>query len=181
MSKQEDRFAKRRLRTSYLTSLTSITLMLFILGFFGLLIMHAKTIRKHVKENIQMNVFINKDVKEAEIFRLKKILDASDGIKTVKYISAAEAAESYKKEIGEDFIDFLDGVNPIHASLEVHLNEDYANVDSLQNFSKIIQAYSIVEEVKYHKDYVQKINENIANISLFLLIFISLLLLISII
>jgi len=181
MSKQEDRFAKRRLRTSYLTSLTSITLMLFILGFFGLLIMHAKTIRKHVKENIQMNVFINKDVKEAEIFRLKKILDASDGIKTVKYISAAEAAESYKKEIGEDFIDFLDGVNPIHASLEVHLNEDYANVDSLQNFAKIIQAYSIVEEVKYHKDYVQKINENIANISLFLLIFISLLLLISII
>ena len=101
MSKQEDKFARRRLRTSYITSLTSITLMLFILGFFGLLIMHANTIRKHVKENIQMNVYMQSHVKEAEIYRLKKTLDASEGIKSTTYISAKEAAEDYKKVTSE--------------------------------------------------------------------------------
>lgn len=181
MSKQEDKYAKRRLRTSYVTSLTSITLMLFILGFFGLLIMHGNTIKKHVKENIQMRVFMHANVKEADIYRLKKTLDASEGIKSTSYISAAEAAEEYKKEIGEDFVAFLDGENPIHASLEVHLTEDYANVDSLQHFANKITKYDVVEEVKFHKDYVQTINDNIAKISLFLLIFGGLMLLISIV
>jgi len=181
MSKQEDKFARRRLRTSYITSLTSITLMLFILGFFGLLIMHANTIRKHVKENIQMNVYMQSHVKEAEIYRLKKTLDASEGIKSTTYISAKEAAEDYKKVIGEDFVQFLDGENPIHASLEVHLNEAYANVDSLQNFANKIAKFDVVEEVKFHKDYVQSINDNMTKISLFLLIFGGIMLLISIV
>lgn len=179
MTKQEDKFAKRRLRTSYLTSLTSITLMLFVLGFFGLLILHGNTIKKHVKENIRMNVFMHGNVKEAEIYRLKKNLDATIGIKKTKYISSEEGAEKYSQEIGEDFVQFLDGVNPIHAQIEVFLTEDYANVDSLQNFSNKIAKFDIVEEVRFHKDYVQTINDNIARISIFLLIFSGFMLLIS--
>lgn len=179
MPKQEDKYAKRRLRASYISSLTSISLMLFILGFFSLLILHANTIKKHVKENIQMNVYMQKNIKEADILRLKKILDASEGVKTTHYISAAEAADIYKKELGEDFIQFLDGENPIHASLEVHLNEAYANVDSLQYFSDKIMKNDIVEEVKFHKDYVQTLNDNIKKISLYLLIFSAMLFIIS--
>lgn len=181
MSKQEDKFARRRLRTSYITSMTSITLMLFIIGSFGLLIMQGNTIRKQVKENIQMNVFMHSKVKEADIYRLKKTLDASEGIKSTTYISSDEAAEEYKKEIGEDFVEFLNGENPIHASIVVHLDEAWANVDSLQNFANKISKYKVVEEVKFHKVYVQNINENVANISLFLLIFGGLMLLISIV
>jgi len=181
MSKQEDKFAKRRLRTSYITSLTSITLMLFIIGFFGLLILHANAIKKQVKENIEMTVYMQKNVKEAEIFRLKKSLDASDGIKSTKYISADEAAAEYQKELGEDFVNYLDGENPMHASIEVHLTEDYGNVDSLEYFAGKIKKYDIVEDVVFHKDYVKAINDNIAKISVFLLVLGGLLLLISIV
>jgi cell division transport system permease protein len=102
MTKQEDKYAKRRLRTSYITSLTSITLMLFVLGFFGLLILHANSIKKHVKENIRMKVFMHSNVKEAEIYRLQKTLDATDGIKSTNYISPEEGAKQYSEEIGED-------------------------------------------------------------------------------
>jgi cell division transport system permease protein len=181
MNKPEDKFAKRRLRTSYITSLTSITLMLFVLGFFGLLILHANTIKKHVKENIRMNVFMNAEVNESEIFRLKKNLDASFGIKSTNYISKEEGAKKYADEIGEDFLQFLDGVNPIHAQIEVFLNEDYANVDSLQMISDRISKSEIVEEVRFHKDYVQTINDNISKISIFLLFFSGFMLLISIV
>ncbi len=181
MTKQEDKFAKRRLRTSYITSLTSISLMLFVLGFFGLLVMHGNHIKRHVKENIRMNVFMHADIKEAEIFKLKKNLDATDGIKETRYISSEEGANIYKEELGEDFVNFLDGTNPIHAQIEVYLTEEYANVDSLKIFSNKISTNSIVEEVRFHEDYVNAINNNIAKISFFLLIFTAFMLMISIV
>lgn len=181
MKKQEDKFTKRRLRTSYITSVISITLVLFLLGFFGLIVLHAKKISTHVKENIQVTVFMKRDANEADILRMKKTLDASDGIKSTKYISSTEAAETFEKEIGEDFLEFLDGDNPIHASIQVFLNEDYANVDSLTSISKRISAEESVEEIQFHKDYVQTINDNIAKLSIFFLVFSSLLLLIAII
>jgi cell division transport system permease protein len=179
MTKQEDKYAKRRLRTSYITSLTSITLMLFVLGFFGLLILHANSIKKHVKENIRMKVFMHSNVKEAEIYRLQKTLDATDGIKSTNYISPEEGAKQYSEEIGEDFVKFLDGVNPIHGEIEVFLTEQYANVDSLQNFADRIAKKPIVEDVRFHEDYVKAINDNITRISVYLLIFSGFMLLIS--
>ncbi len=181
MAKKEDNFTRRRLRASYFTSVISITLVLFVLGFFGLIVLHANMIGKHVKENIQMDVFMKKNVKEAEIYRLKKELDATEGVKFTKYISAEAAKEVYKKEIGEDFIEFLDGENPLHASIEVHLNENFANVMELKKLSARIQKNSIVEDVRFYEDYVKKINNNITKISIFFMIISSLLLLISIV
>jgi len=181
MAQKEDKFNKRRLRASYFTSVISITLVLFILGFFGLIVLHSKMIGKHVRENIQMNVYMKKNAKEAEIFRLKKEMDATNNVKYTKYISADEAKKIYQEEIGEDFIQFLDGENPLHASIEIHLNENYANVAELKKLAKKIEKRRIVEEVRYHEDYVQAINKNIARISLFFMIVSGLLLLISIV
>ncbi len=181
MSKQEDKFAKRRLTTSYFTSLTSITLVLFIIGLFGLLIVQAKGIRKHVMENVMVNIYFNKAEAEADIIKLQKTLDASNGIKSTKYISPEQGAKIYGEELGEDFLLFLEGENPIHASLEVHLDEAYANVDSLKNFSVRVEKNPIVEEVRYPEDYVKTINDNMAKISFFLMLFSGLLLLISIV
>lgn len=181
MAKQEDKYTRRRLRASYFTSVVSITLVLFILGFFGLIVLHSKMIGKHVRENIQMNVYMKKNVNEAEIFRLKKELDATENVKYTQYISAEEAKEIYKEEIGEDFVQFLDGENPLHASIEIHLTEAYANVVELKKLAQTIEKRSIVEDVRFHEDYVEAINTNITNISIFFTIVSGLLLLISIV
>jgi len=181
MAKQEDKYAKKRLKASYLTSIISITLVLFVLGSLGLVILQAKLISKHVRENIQLTVFMKKGVKEADIMRLKKYLDAKHDIKSTKMVSSEEAAKVYSEEIGEDFIKFLDGENPLHASIEVYMNEDYANVDSLAQLSAIIETRKGVEEVRFHKNYVEKINKNIGRITLIFLGVVVMLLLISIV
>ena len=181
MSKQEDNFTKRRLRASYFTSVISITLVLFILGFFGLIMLHSNMITKHVKENIQMNVYMKKNAKEAQIYRLKKELDATDNVKFTTYISAEDAKNIYKEEIGEDFIEFLDGKNPLHASIEIHLTEAYANVNDLKKLSDKIKTRKIVEDVRFHESYVESINKNIARITIFFMIVSGLLLLIAIV
>ncbi len=181
MSKQEDNFTKRRLRASYFTSIISITLVLFILGFFGLIMLHSNMITKHVKENIQMNVYMKKNAKEAQIYRLKKELDATENVKYTTYISAEDAKNIYKEEIGEDFIEFLDGKNPLHASIEIHLTEAYANVTELKLLSEKIKTRKIVEDVRFHESYVESINKNIGRITIFFLIVSGMLLLIAIV
>ncbi len=181
MSKQEDNFTKRRLRASYFTSIISITLVLFILGFFGLIMLHSNMITKHVKENIQMNVYMKKNAKEAQIYRLKKELDATENVKYTNYISAEEAKNIYKEEIGEDFIEFLDGKNPLHASIEIHLTEAFANVTELKLLSEKIRTRKIVEDVRFHESYVESINKNIGRITIFFLIVSGMLLLIAIV
>jgi cell division transport system permease protein len=181
MAKQEDKYTKKRLKASYITSIISITLVLFVLGSLGLVVLEAKMISKHLRENIRLTVYMKKDVKEADVMRLKKFLDATDDVKSTRYVSPKEAADEYSKEIGEDFIQFLDGENPLHGSIEVYLNEAYANVDSLATLSTIIEKRKGVEDVRYHKSYVETINKNIGRISLFFLIVSGLLLLISIV
>lgn len=138
-------------------------------------------ITKHVKENIQMNVYMKKNAKEANIYRLKKELDATENVKYTRYISAEEAKNIYKEEIGEDFIAFLDGENPLHASIEIHLTEAFANVDELRKLSETIKKRNIVEDVRFHESYVESINKNIGRITIFFLIVSGMLLLISVV
>ena len=181
MAKKEDKYAKKRLRASYITSVISITLVLFVLGSLGLVVLEARLISKHLRENIRLTVYMKKDVKDADVERLKKFLDATDDVKSTRLVSPQEAAKEYSRQIGEDFIHFLDGENPLHYSIEVYLNEQYANVDSLAVLSDQISTRKGVEEVRYHKSYVEIINRNIGRISLFFLIVSGMLLLISIV
>ena len=76
MSKKDTKYSKRRLRSSYFTTLVSITLVLIMLGVLGLIVLHAKKLSDHVKENIGIRVMMKESTREAEIIQLQKTLDA---------------------------------------------------------------------------------------------------------
>ncbi len=177
--KAESRLTKRRLRSSYLTSIISITLVLLMLGLLGLLILNAKRVSDYVKENIGFSIILKENVKEVDIIRLQKNLDASEYVKSTEYITKEQAAEELQQELGEDFIEFL-GYNPLLASIEVHLYAPYANPDSLEVIEGDFQNYDQIKEVFYQKSLVNLLNENIRKISLIILVFSALLFLIAI-
>src|ERR1035438_10125872 len=102
MAASEDKYARSRLTTSYLSTIVGITLVLYMLGLLGLIIMHAKKLSDYVKENIGFTVFLNDDVKEADIFQLQKSLDARSYVKSTEYITKDKAAKDLQKDIGED-------------------------------------------------------------------------------
>ncbi|MBI9034665.1 MAG: ABC transporter permease [Bacteroidales bacterium] len=176
MSKAEEKYRKRKLTSSYLTSVVSITLVLFTLGMLGLLLLHAKKISNHVKENVGFSVFIKDDVNEAEIVRFQKSLDITSFVKSTEYITKEEAAESLQEQLGENFIEFLGG-NPLLPSIDIRLNADYSNIDSLRVIEKELLLYDIVKEVFYQENLVSQINNNLAKISLIILAFSGLMLL----
>jgi len=178
MNKKEKRISTRQLRSSYITTVISISLVLFVIGLVGLLILNTQKISRHVKENIGITVFLNDDVKEVDMIRLQKSLDASDFVRQTAFISKDSAARELTQEIGEDFVSFL-GYNPLSASIDVKLQADYANVDSIAKIEKKLTKYSQVKEVSYQKSLIETINQNVKKISIILLIFCGLLFVIS--
>ncbi len=179
MARKEDKYNKRRLQTSYLTSIVSTTLVLLMLGVLGLIVLHAQKLSNHVKENIGIRVIMKNDSREAGILQLQKYLDATAYTKSTEYITKERAAEELKAELGEDFINFL-GFNPLPSSIDLRLNADYANIESIDAIEKELLANKNVKEVYYQKSLVQAINQNVQKISILLLGFSLLLLVIAI-
>jgi len=92
MSKKENRTYSRRIRSSYITSIISISLVLLLLGMVGLLLINGRNIRKQVMESIGFNVILKENVKEADIYQLQKILDSREFILSTEYVTKEEAA-----------------------------------------------------------------------------------------
>jgi len=178
VKKTRDKISKRKLRSSFITTIVSISLVLFLLGLSGLLILNSKKLSDYVKENIGFSVILKENVKEVDIIRLQKDLDATHYVKSTKYITKDEAAEDLKKELGEDFVEFL-GFNPLLHSIDVKFYADYANTDSIAVIEKELTEYPQIKEVFYQKSLVHLVNENVKKISLVILIFSGILFFIS--
>ncbi len=179
MSRKEEHFNRRRLNSSRITTIVSISLVLFAIGLVGLLVLHTQKLSDYVKENIGFTVYMNKNVKEADIVQLQKQLDAMEYVRSTAYISEEKAAENYQKELGVDFVQFI-GYNPLHTSIEVHLKAEYALPVFFEQIDQQLKKNPLVEEVKYQKSLVKDVNDNINKISAILLGFSLLLLIIAI-
>jgi cell division transport system permease protein len=179
MSKQEEKYNKRRLKSSYITSIISTSLVLFMLGILGMIILHAQKISTQVKENIGFSIYMKEDAKETDIIMFQKFVDVKEFTKSTEYITKEKAAADLSKDLGEDFINFL-GYNPLTAKIDVKLKADYANNDSLFRIEKDLMKNPVVKEVYYQKSLVQVVNENIKRIGIFILSFSTLLLIIAI-
>lgn len=179
MAKSEEKFQRKRLRSSYFTVIVSISLVLFMLGLQGLILLQAQKLSNYVKENIGFTVILKDDVKDVEVARLQKSLDASSYVKSTEFIDKERAANELKEDLGEDFVGFL-GYNPLLASIDVHLDANYANPDSLKWIEADLMQNPKVKEVFYQENLVVLVNENIRKISLVLVAFSLLLLIIAI-
>jgi cell division transport system permease protein len=179
MSNTEIKLEKRRLRSSYFTSTISITLLLILLGTVGLLLLNTKRLSDYVRENIAFKVILKDNVRDVDIFRIQKTLDAKKYVKETKYITKELAAIELQKELGENFIDFI-GHNPLLPSIEVKFLASYANTDSIRRIEKDLKEFTEIKEVYYQKNLVHTVNDNVNKITLFVLVFSSFLLLIAI-
>ncbi|MBW8330429.1 MAG: permease-like cell division protein FtsX [Prolixibacteraceae bacterium] len=166
---------KKRISRSYLTSTISISMVLFLIGMLGLVLLNAERLAKYVRENIGFTLVLNDTVQESEIDGLMKTLSATDFVKSVEYIDKETAAERLKVELGEDFMGFL-GYNPLLSSIDVKLLADYATPEKLVVLEKKFMEYSQVKEVLFQRDMVNIINENVKKIGIILVFFSGLLL-----
>ena len=163
--------SKRRVAGSYFMSMMSIALVLFLLGVFALLMMHAQKLSNHLKENIGFEVVMNSNVKEANILKLQQELDFMPAVKSTEYITKEEAIHRLSEDLGEDFLQWLGNEeNPLLPSIDVRFNADWANNDSINLIQAQLLKNKDVKEIYYQKSLVNLINQNVSRIGLALMI-----------
>ncbi len=169
MGKTQEDLSKTKLRSSYISLVVSVSLVLFLLGILGLVLINAKELSDYFRESLSFSVMFDDSSREADIRMLQKDLDAKEYVKSTQYISKEEAAAKMREELGEDFISFL-GDNPLPASIDVYLLSGYTTPDSVAGIENYIREYPFVQDIYYQESLLFLINDNIKKISLFLLV-----------
>ena len=181
MKMSEKSSSKSRVAGSYFLSLMSIALVLFLLGLFALLMMHAQKLSNHLKENIGFEIVMNSNVKEDNILKLQQELEAMPSVKSTEYIPKEEAIRRLSEDLGEDFLQWLGNEeNPLLPSIDVRFNADWANNDSLTVIQAQLLKNKDVKEIYYQKSLVDLINQNVNRIGIALMVASLILLIIAI-
>ncbi|WP_027127380.1 cell division protein FtsX [Gelidibacter mesophilus] len=169
MSSSFDRYQKRKLISSYFSVVISIALVLFLLGCLGLLVLNAKKVADHFKEQVVVTIYLNDSAKEVEANQLEKSLAMAEYTKSTQYVSKEAAAESMKAETGEDFMDFV-GYNPLQNSIDVHLKADYVTTETLNEITEELSNKKFIEEIRYDSDLVELMHDNVKKITFWVLV-----------
>ena len=171
-------YKNRRLIASYTSVVIIMSIVLFLLGLFGIFFITSNSIINSFKEKLTISVFFNENAKEIDITQFKNEVLMSDYISNLKYISKEDAVLIMKEDYGDDFIKDL-GYNPLVNSADIALRNQYVTSYKIDSISKIIEQKDFVDEVIYDKDLINMINENIAKVTYWFIPIISFLILIT--
>ncbi len=179
MGKNNNLHGKRSIKNIHFISTFSMSLVLFLVGLVILLLLTARNLGINVRENINLSIILDDEIKNTEIQRIQKYLLSSPYAKSVRFISKEEALQEHIESLGEDPQKFL-GYNPLLASFEVKLKAEYANNDSVEMIESKLKRFDHINRIAYQKDVVDLVNRNIQKLSYILLGIALVLLLVSI-
>lgn len=168
MSKETKNLRKPGLKNIHLTSTFSMSLVLFLVGLVFLLLFVARDMSTYVKENINLSLILDDNTSQTDVQRIENYLTSSVYTKSAAYISKNDALRDHVSNLGENPQDFL-GYNPLKASIEVKLHEQYANNDSVQMIQSKLKTFNSITRIVYQKDMVSLVNENVQKLSFVLL------------
>ena len=180
MTKRQLSFNPVALWSANFSTVLSIALVLFMLGFMLTFIFHAFTASNNLKENVSFTVYLMDGTLEEDALNLEKELKKNTNVKSTQYISSEQAAKIMEEVMGENHLEVLGAVNPYAASIVVNLKAESLNYTTIKRFITSLEAKDIVDNVDYRQDLVKDINNAVYNISAFVLAFIICLLIIAI-
>ena len=170
MSIGKNKSLNRKIISSSASVVISLSLVLFVVGLLGLIVINAQRLSDYVKENIGFTIMLKDGLNEMETIKFQKELGATDFAKSINFITKEQATQELKTNLGEDFVDFL-GYSPLLSSIDVKLNANYANTDSLAVIKNELNKNASVHDIFYQENLIDKLNSNVSRITFFLLTF----------
>lgn len=169
MASKFDKYQKRRLISSYFSVVLSVSLVLFLLGMLGMLVLNSKKVADYFKEQIAITIFLKDTAKEVEITQLKQSLALAEYTKEATFVSKEQAAEEQSATLGENFLEYL-GDNPLQNSIDVYLMADYVTPEKVDEITTELLSKDFVDDVVYDKPLIAKLTENVKRISFWVLV-----------
>ncbi len=177
---------KINLWETHSSTVLSITLVLFLLGLCLMVEYHSYRATHDMQERITFKVDLVPDITEEAAMMLKTRIETIPCVKHVDYISRQQAAEIFSEDLNDDFVSFI-GYNPLYPSMMVNLKADYipeANQngidESIDEFSNEVKQLEFVTGVTFQENVVRELNDVFYKVTWFLIIFMALLVLVSI-
>lgn len=158
----------------YISVVLSITLALFVIGIFGILVIYSKELERVVQENVKIQVYLKNHLTDAQRTQVEKNLYSKNFLpkanrdKAVQFVSKDEAAKQFIKETGEDFKKFL-GENPLRDAFLVAIDPSYQDNASMLKIKTEVEAISGVFQVYYVENVIESVNKNVAKIGFVLI------------
>ena len=169
MSSKFDSYQKRRLRSSYFSVVISIALVLFMVGFLGLVLLKSTQVANHFKEEVVITLFLKNDTSKEQIENLRTSLLKELFTRKIIYISKGDAAKFYAEDLGEDFVNYL-GTNPLKNSIDIYLNPGFVTPEKMKQLEGRFSKNAFVANVSYDKLLINLLTKNIQRISFWLFV-----------
>jgi cell division transport system permease protein len=160
----------KRGKPSYFMSILGVTLVLFLLGIIGWLVINANKLGDYFKENVEVRAYLRGDLNRSDSLALMKYISAKPYVKKIEYITKEAGRKIYLAEGNEQWNRVLDA-NPLPNAIYFKVKRQYVVSDSLLNIKKDLEQQTYITDVAYPDALVGTMNKNIRNISIgFLLI-----------
>ena len=158
----------KRAKPSYFMSILGVTLVLFLLGIIGWLVINANKLGDYFKENVEVRAYLRGDLNPKDSAFLMEYISEKPYVKSIQYVSKEEGKKLYMEEESEDWSKVLDE-NPLPNAIYFRIKKQYVNLDTLTAIKNDLEAQTYVSDVKYPEALVGKLNKNIQIVSIGLL------------
>ena len=148
--------------SAYFYSVFATTLVLVVLGSVCVMAYEARQVSVSLKENLIVEVVLADDAPADSISAVKAAISQKSFVKKMAYVSKEQAAESLKKELGENYLDIL-GYNPLYPSFRVNLKEAFANQNSFERIQRELAAIPGVQQVNMQKSVLTELDKTLRN------------------
>jgi cell division transport system permease protein len=174
--KQRFKRKKRLGSYPYFTVVFSITTALFVIGLCGLLLLHARRLSTIIRQNLEIQVYLHKNISPAQqdslylsLSQKEYVARQNDSVQ-IHFVSKDDAAKRFIAETGEEFSQLL-GENPLRDAYTLRIRPEFYDERQMKLIKNDLERTPGVFEADYVKNMVEDINRNIARIFLGLSIF----------
>ncbi len=157
----------KKAKPTYFNAILGVALVLFLLGVLGWLLINGRALSRAFKEDLEISVDFHDNTTDANVNKLRKILDQQAFVRQTKIITKEEAVKMENQVEGTNIVDFL-GYNPLFTSVALRLHEEYVNKDSLDKIKKFILQSNVVRDVTWPNVVVDQMNSNFQKIGIIL-------------
>ena len=178
MPSSNNSVTKRRLASSWISTVISLSLVLLLVGIGSMLLVNARAVSDYFKENLQVEVLMKDFVEEEEASVYEKGIESIPGVRATRLVTRDEGMEEMSQMLGRDFLDVFETA-PVPVSVEVSLEAAYVSADSLAVIKDLLADSPLVDEVVYQTSLVDALNQNLGKITMGLAVLVAVLLFIS--
>lgn len=171
----------KRSKPNYAYSIVSVALVLFLLGFFGLVLLQTQRLIEVFKERVNVLIEIEPGTDSLSVAGLLENLQTANYTKkqSIQYISKEEAIQSLKEDFGEEFM-ALDLPNPLYDVITFNVQSKFMDANLLSQIKKNFKTSNSVNDVYYQEGLVHVIAKNVKKMGWFALAFSGLFLIVAV-